>query len=84
MHEHESVCHHNCEEHEESEPLHTGESCLACVFVSTYADFNFSPTFIITPIYCCETPTISEVGFLTFNPTANIHSRAPPIFSSLS
>ncbi len=82
MHEHESVCHHTCEDHEDSEPLHTGEKCLACVFANTYAEFDILPILLSTPTNCCDTPIISEVGFLTFNPTANIHSRAPPIFSN--
>jgi len=80
-HEHEDVhCHEHG--HEESESSHTEESCLACVFINTYADNIISPTFNTSPIHCCETPTIKEINNWTYRPTANYLSRAPPIFSN--
>lgn len=81
MHEHESVCHHNCEEHEDSELLHTGESCLACVYINTYVEYHFEPTIVTSPTLYCETPT-TDVGIITIKFTATFQSRAPPINSN--
>ncbi len=78
-HDHEDVCDHkHGHEHKRSEPIHSDESCLACVYLNTYTIFQIQPNVTTYSLLCCDTLHITDIVFLTFNPTQNIQSRAPP------
>lgn len=79
VHDHEDK-HDHCHEHKDSDPLHTDETCPACVFLNSQVDFIVQPPTTTTQFPCSETPTIAIATAPTFNPIVNIRKRAPPVF----
>ena len=90
MHFHEHCHdHEHCHEHEDTEPIPedtepipTNEKCPACVFLNTPVTFQVPPITLVTDNLYIETLPLTEVSYISFNPTTHIQSRAPPTFSN--